>query len=530
MISIAIDKRPTGTGKTYSLIKYVIGEYLKGNTINWLVPNRSNTEDLFIDVLNHPVFLEEIDNICYTLLNNSSVPDEKIKTSYEVLKKTNIEDYKIKVASNFISSINVINSFYNVDVLMNDKKRGRQRPIRQPKRKLKPSDILIIDEIDRTLASLSLKEQSNKLYYLHLPKVFNIEDYSTFENHYPEFDNWLDSFIEDKLYNLKLTDNYFNTQIIKKLHKKTILDKYKDIVTNTVIGPSNKYRNYLLDSEASLSKISGKINYTKINIFLEDYNRCKNNDVETPVLYVVESPIDNSDEYKLYDSRDGKIIFFENIHKVVENLVKKDGLIIGCSATKNKHVTDLINECIEVELPYCSDKFVNPIKFTLIMYEGSDYKEKGKTLIIKESKSSSWNNRNSINNKLTTKITYLQDPNLVGSNDYSDYDTFVFDFKLHEVKQAPCHARLSFYSKIGNGFLKTDEDIKKLTSSYFSFDKEFKDQIVNKIIQAVGRLNRKSKDVNDKYVYVKDIHIFELIKEVINNKLNQELIVIDDTL
>ena len=48
---ISIDDRSTGQGKTYSLIDFVIKEFLNDKSINWLVPNRSNQEDIFIDIL-----------------------------------------------------------------------------------------------------------------------------------------------------------------------------------------------------------------------------------------------------------------------------------------------------------------------------------------------------------------------------------------------------------------------------------------------------------------------------------------------
>ena len=57
---ISIDDRSTGQGKTYSLIDFVIKEFLNDKSINWLVPNRSNQEDIFIDILSHPTFLHNM--------------------------------------------------------------------------------------------------------------------------------------------------------------------------------------------------------------------------------------------------------------------------------------------------------------------------------------------------------------------------------------------------------------------------------------------------------------------------------------
>lgn len=516
MISIARDIRATGQGKTYSLIQYVIEQFLSNKSINWLVPNRSNSEDLFVDFLSHPTFINNLDRLSSKLLISQKIQN---------LKHTQLEDYKISVLSSLFQKITLINSFYNVDILLNDKKKGKQIPKKQLKKPIKPSDILIIDEIDRTLASLSLKEQSKKLYYLHLPKDFNILDYNDFENHYPTYEDWLDDFIKNKLDELDLTSNFFNEQIIKKLNKNKIIKKYNYIKENTKLTNINKYKNYQFDSEKQIQKYLKIDQYDKIDIFLSDYKNYLNTiqEFDKPTLFVVENYVEQSDEYKIYDTDDGQIVFFENVYKIVTKLVKQDGLIIGCSATQNEHVKDLLNDCLSVNLPYNDKPFNNPIKFNLIQYKDKDYYEIDKSLIIKESKSSSWNNRLNINNIYTTKVTYLQDPNLVGSNDYSDYTTFIFDFKFHEVRQAPCHARLSFYSKIGNGFLKTDNDIKKLISTYKSFEPEFKDQIKNKIIQAVGRLNR-ANGITEKYIYVKDPYIYIIIKDIIQNKLKQQLI------
>jgi hypothetical protein len=516
MISFANDSRSTGQGKTYSLIKYVIEQYLEDKSINWLVPNRSNSEDLFIDFLSHQTFLDNLDNL-YNKLSLS----QKIQN----LKQDHFEDYKISILSSLFQKITLINSFYNVDILLNDKKKGRQIPKKQPKKPINPSDILIIDEIDRTLASLSLKEQSKKLYYLHLPVQFNILDYADLENHYPEYEDWLDDFIKNKLEELDLTNNFFNEQIIKKLNKDTITEKYRYIKENTKISKVNKYKNYQFESEKQVQKYLSVNQYDKIEISLSDYKSQLNmiQESDKPILYVVENYIEESNEYKIYNSEDGQIIFFENIYNIIIKLVKPNGLIIGCSATQNEHVKDLLNECIKINLPYDDKPFINPITFNLIQYKDKDYKETGKSLIIKESKSSSWINRKQVKSYRTNKMTYLQDPNLVGSNDYSDYETFIFDFKFHDVKQAPCNNRLSFYSKIGNGFLKTDKDIKKLTSTYQSFESEFKDQIKNKIIQAVGRLNR-ANGIKVKNIYVKDLYIYVIIKDIIENKLQQKLI------
>ena len=423
-----------------------------------------------------------------------------------------------------MDKLNIINSFYNITMLLNIKYKNKMIPKKNKKKYIKESDILIIDEVDRTLASLSLKEQIKNLYYLHLPENFNVNDYSSLEKYYPDNSQWLESFVSNRLNALGLEVNYNNEQLVKKLNKDIILKQYNKFKKNKEITKDNFFKNYQFESEKLLKKFLGDKSFDVRTMPLNDYIEYVNTNetLNKPTMFIVENKVRESSDYKLYDSEDGQIIFFENIDKLIMNLVKSDGHIIVCSATSNNHVQSLVNECIKIDLPYDSTPFKNNIDFELILYDKDNYKEIDKSLIIKESKSSSWNNRLIVKNIKTTKMTYLQDSNLVGSNDYNDYTTFIFDFKFFNVKQAPCDSRLSFYSKIGNGFLKTDDDIKKLTSSYNSFETEFKQQIKNKIIQSIGRLNRGG--ISKKYIYCKDEYIYAIIKDVIQNKLKQNLI------
>jgi hypothetical protein len=512
---ISVDTRSTGQGKTYSLIEYVIKEFLNNKTINWLVPNRSNQEDIFLDILSHPTFLHNIVNIEKKL----DLPNKIID-----LKDIDFNDFKVSLVSVFMDKLNIINSFYNITMLLNIKYKNKMIPKKNKKKYIKESDILIIDEVDRTLASLSLKEQIKNLYYLHLPENFNVNDYSSLEKYYPNHSQWLESFISNRLQQLGLDFNYNNEQLIKKLSKDIILKQHNKFKNDSKLTKDNFFKNYQFESETLLKKFLGDKSFDTRTMPLNDYIEYinTNESLAKPTMFIVENKVRESDDYKLYDSKDGQIIFFENIDKLIMNLVKSDGHIVVCSATSNNHVQSLVNECIKIDLPYDSTPFKKSIDFEISLYDKDNYKEIDKTLIIKESKSSAWNSRLSIKNIKTTKMTYLQDSNLVGSNDYNDYTTFVFDFKFFNVKQAPCDGRLSFYSKIGNGFLKTDDDIKKLTATYNAFDTEFKQQIKNKIIQSIGRLNRGN--ISKKYIYCKDDYIYAIVKDVIQNKLNQTLI------
>jgi len=217
--------------------------------------------------------------------------------------------------------------------------------------------------------------------------------------------------------------------------------------------------------------------------------------------------------------------FYPDVEDQIQEFMKINSEIIGCSATANNiHINGLKKKCkysdTDISLPYDSDIFNNEIVFDLIQFTDKyspPVSSNNKYLIIKENKKIA---TEMMNNYYIT--TYLNDPSLVGSNKYDEHDTFIFDFFLKNVKYPIGINKLGFFTKIGNGTYKTEEELKKGLNQYSFGQTNFMQQNINKILQAVGRLNRGSPS-KKKHVYVKDPFLYKIIKDYLIKKLNKKI-------
>ncbi len=313
------------------------------------------------------------------------------------------------------------------------------------------NDNLIIDEIDKTLGILSIAQSASDYY------VYSYDTAQDFTFYYKE---------DNKYYKLIYkTDRLF-------------FDNLRDLLKH-------------------------KQKHEKLNFINEDFkNTIK--DIQSLNLAQGAWQITDNKELKLRTNLFELLSKFKNIY------------LLG--ATKNT----LVNRYIaflkeqgfnEKSLPYEAVPYKQNIEIVLNYIENNDYQDN--SLVIVNNQASATKLKKLIGWRKNIHIEYINNSKLIGSNNYKDIKNLYLHFDLTNVKPAPCHARNSYLSKIGNFGIITDDELNNWLNNYDYMQPDFNIQTKNRVKQAIGRVNRG--------YGVKNIYVLENsdIEQIAINTINE---------
>lgn len=357
-------------------------------------------------------------------------------------------------------------------------------------------DVIFIDEADKTLGSVSLKTDKTTFSGVIVDYKELQEDYLKYPQYYIHYPNYITDC------NKTLPCNIIDSQFMRK--------GSLDILRSRGIS-------FKIVQHMPIEPISLEIQHI-CNLFKEISNLYNSS-------YIERQEYTTSQGVKVVNKEEYNFSSVNVIKDFLNNHLEENGKIVLLGATHNNIIDNFCKneEVNNLQLPV----HITPIKYYLHKVNNTTRIPNDVFTIVKNKNTQTQLIKEFRNNRqilLGRDVYYFTSTILRGSNTLGTKGGCYFNFKLSEIRKAPCNSILSYFNKIGNQYLLNESDVKKAQSNYFYKEEEFERFKINNIKQILGRLNR-GRDA--KHIYYIDDKVGIIIKDYITNKLKQELIIVD---